>query len=168
MWTDTIRREKELARKGSAVHRVRRFGRRRRRAFRPVADARRRSRSLQGNRTGLDRDRRQSRSARPASRSPAPRPASPIRGGVPCTTYIGPNGAGHYVKMVHNGIEYGDMQMICEAYWLLRNLLGLSAAECADVFRRMESAACSIPSSSRSPPTFCSRRIRRRASRSST
>jgi 6-phosphogluconate dehydrogenase len=39
---------------------------------------------------------------------------------VPCTTYIGENGAGHYVKMVHNGIEYGDMQMICEAYALMR------------------------------------------------
>jgi uncharacterized membrane protein YuzA (DUF378 family) len=44
---------------------------------------------------------------------------------VPCTTYIGENGAGHYVKMVHNGIEYGDMQMICEAYALMQGLLGL-------------------------------------------
>jgi 6-phosphogluconate dehydrogenase len=43
-------------------------------------------------------------------------PGKPIVGGVPCTTYIGADGAGHYVKMVHNGIEYGDMQMICEAY----------------------------------------------------
>ena len=63
-------------------------------------------------------------------------PGHPIVGGVPCTTYIGPNGAGHYVKMVHNGIEYGDMQMICEAYALMKNLLGMNAAECADVFKK--------------------------------
>ncbi len=63
-------------------------------------------------------------------------PGKPIVGGVPCTTYIGPNGAGHYVKMVHNGIEYGDMQMICEAYALMKNLLGMSAADCADVFKK--------------------------------
>jgi 6-phosphogluconate dehydrogenase len=50
---------------------------------------------------------------------------------VPCTAYIGENGAGHYVKMVHNGIEYGDMQMICEAYALMRGLLGLKPAEMA-------------------------------------
>jgi len=58
----------------------------------------------------------------------------PVTGGVPCTTYIGPNGAGHYVKMVHNGIEYGDMQMICEAYALMRNLLGMTPPEIAAVF----------------------------------
>lgn len=54
--------------------------------------------------------------------------------GDPCTTYIGPDGAGHYVKMVHNGIEYGDMQLICEAYFLLKNVLGLSAKELHEVF----------------------------------
>jgi len=43
-------------------------------------------------------------------------PGKPVEGGEPCTAYIGPDGAGHYVKMVHNGIEYADMQMICEAY----------------------------------------------------
>ena len=43
-------------------------------------------------------------------------PGKPVVGGVPCTAYLGPNGAGHYVKMVHNGIEYIDMQLICEAY----------------------------------------------------
>ncbi|GAB4407090.1 MAG: NADP-dependent phosphogluconate dehydrogenase [Bryobacter sp.] len=63
-------------------------------------------------------------------------PGKPIVGGVPCTTYIGPNGAGHYVKMVHNGIEYGDMQMICEAYALMTHLLGMSAAECGEVFAK--------------------------------
>ncbi|PLS15342.1 phosphogluconate dehydrogenase (NADP(+)-dependent, decarboxylating) [Bacillus sp. M6-12] len=54
--------------------------------------------------------------------------------GEPCCTYIGPNGAGHYVKMVHNGIEYGDMQLISESYFLLKNLLGLSAEELHEVF----------------------------------
>jgi len=61
-------------------------------------------------------------------------PGIPIKGGVPCTAYIGANGAGHYVKMVHNGIEYGDMQMICEAYALMRGLLGLKPAEMGKVF----------------------------------
>lgn len=54
--------------------------------------------------------------------------------GDPCCTYIGPNGAGHYVKMVHNGIEYGDMQLICEAYFLMKQLLGLSAKELHEIF----------------------------------
>jgi 6-phosphogluconate dehydrogenase len=52
----------------------------------------------------------------------------------PCVTHIGPGGAGHYVKMVHNGIEYGDMQLIAEAYDLLRRVGGLSNAELADTF----------------------------------
>jgi 6-phosphogluconate dehydrogenase len=52
----------------------------------------------------------------------------------PCVSYIGPRGAGHYVKMVHNGIEYGDMQLIAEAYDLLKRLGGLSNDELADVF----------------------------------
>jgi 6-phosphogluconate dehydrogenase len=52
----------------------------------------------------------------------------------PCVTYIGPGGAGHYVKMVHNGIEYGDMQLIGEAYSILKHLGGLSNAELADTF----------------------------------
>ncbi len=55
--------------------------------------------------------------------------------GDPCVTHIGPGGAGHYVKMVHNGIEYGDMQLICEAYNLFR-AAGFSAAELAEVFGR--------------------------------
>jgi 6-phosphogluconate dehydrogenase len=54
--------------------------------------------------------------------------------GGPCVTYIGPGGSGHYVKMVHNGIEYGDMQLIAEAYDLLKHLGGLSNAELAEVF----------------------------------
>ncbi|MCC6214499.1 MAG: NADP-dependent phosphogluconate dehydrogenase [Polyangiaceae bacterium] len=52
----------------------------------------------------------------------------------PCVAYVGPGGAGHYVKMVHNGIEYGDMQLIAEAYAILRGLGGLSNAELADTF----------------------------------
>ena len=55
--------------------------------------------------------------------------------GAPCVTYIGPNGAGHYVKMVHNGIEYGDMQLIAESYDLMRNILNLSVEEMADIFK---------------------------------
>jgi len=62
-------------------------------------------------------------------------PGNPIQDGVPCTSYIGENGAGHYVKMVHNGIEYGDMQMICEGYDLMRKLLGMKATEIAEVFK---------------------------------
>jgi len=65
---------------------------------------------------------------------PGAAPGKPVIGGVPCTTYIGANGAGHYVKMVHNGIEYGDMQMICEAYALLKGLLGLKPAEMSAIF----------------------------------
>lgn len=56
--------------------------------------------------------------------------------GEPCVAYIGPRGAGHYVKMVHNGIEYADMQLIAEAYDLLQRGLGLAAAEMSAIFRR--------------------------------
>jgi len=56
--------------------------------------------------------------------------------GTPCCSYIGPNGAGHYVKMVHNGIEYGDMQLICEAYSLMKNILGMNADEMQSVFKQ--------------------------------
>jgi 6-phosphogluconate dehydrogenase len=54
--------------------------------------------------------------------------------GTPCCTHIGPDGAGHFVKMVHNGIEYADMQLIAEAYDLLRHALGLEPAQIADIF----------------------------------
>jgi len=53
---------------------------------------------------------------------------------IPCCDWVGPRGAGHYVKMVHNGIEYGDMQLICEAYWLLKTGAGLSNEQLAGVF----------------------------------
>ena len=60
--------------------------------------------------------------------------AAKVEDGSPCCEWVGENGAGHYVKMVHNGIEYGDMQLICEAYQLLKDGLGLSAAELHEVF----------------------------------
>ena len=53
---------------------------------------------------------------------------------IPCAEWVGPRGAGHYVKMVHNGIEYGDMQLICEAYFLLRHALGLANDQLYEVF----------------------------------
>ena len=55
--------------------------------------------------------------------------------GIPCCDWVGENGAGHFVKMVHNGIEYGDMQLICEAYQVMKDLLGMSAGEMHEVFR---------------------------------
>jgi len=54
--------------------------------------------------------------------------------GEPCCRHMGPDGAGHYVKMVHNGIEYGDMQLICEAYAILSGVLGLTAADLHEIF----------------------------------
>src|SRR5262249_46534138 len=51
--------------------------------------------------------------------------AAKVSDGTPCCDWVGPEGAGHFVKMVHNGIEYGDMQLICEAYHVMRALLGL-------------------------------------------
>ncbi|MBQ4512542.1 MAG: decarboxylating NADP(+)-dependent phosphogluconate dehydrogenase [Anaerolineaceae bacterium] len=57
-----------------------------------------------------------------------------VEDGASCCEWVGSNGAGHYVKMVHNGIEYGDMQLICEAYQLMRDLLGMSADEMHNVF----------------------------------
>ncbi|MDQ1736808.1 MAG: 6-phosphogluconate dehydrogenase [Pseudonocardiales bacterium] len=59
--------------------------------------------------------------------------------GTPCCVHVGPDGAGHFVKMVHNGIEYADMQLIAEAYDLLRSGLGASPAEIADIFREWNS-----------------------------
>jgi len=56
-------------------------------------------------------------------------------GGAPCCDWVGSDGAGHFVKMVHNGIEYGDMQLICEAYFLMKEYLGMDADEMHEVFR---------------------------------
>lgn len=60
--------------------------------------------------------------------------AAKVADGTPCCDWIGPDGAGHYVKMVHNGIEYGDMQMISEAYFLMKHLLGMAPSEMHQVF----------------------------------
>lgn len=57
-----------------------------------------------------------------------------VEDGSPCCDWVGENGAGHFVKMVHNGIEYGDMQLICEAYQLMKDVLGMSADEMHEVF----------------------------------
>jgi 6-phosphogluconate dehydrogenase len=62
--------------------------------------------------------------------------AAKVSDGTPCCDWVGPEGAGHYVKMVHNGIEYGDMQLICEAYFIVRQLLGMQPREIGDVFDR--------------------------------
>ncbi len=61
-------------------------------------------------------------------------PGKPIKGGEPCAAYIGPDGAGHYVKMVHNGIEYADMQLISEAFFLLRHVGGIKPPKLAKIF----------------------------------
>ncbi len=58
-----------------------------------------------------------------------------VEDGTPCCDWVGDNGAGHFVKMVHNGIEYGDMQLICEAYHIMREYLGMSADEMHEVFK---------------------------------
>jgi 6-phosphogluconate dehydrogenase len=60
--------------------------------------------------------------------------AAKVADGTPCCDWVGSDGAGHYVKMVHNGIEYGDMQMICEAYFLMKQLLGMTPMEMHEVF----------------------------------
>ena len=60
---------------------------------------------------------------------------------IPCCEWVGPRGAGHYVKMVHNGIEYGDMQLICEAYWMLKNALGLTQRRALRRLRRSGTTA---------------------------
>jgi len=62
--------------------------------------------------------------------------AAKVEDGTPCCDWVGENGAGHFVKMVHNGIEYGDMQLICEAYQLMRDYLGMNAGEMHEVFKR--------------------------------
>jgi 6-phosphogluconate dehydrogenase len=60
--------------------------------------------------------------------------AAKVDGGVPCCDWVGEDGAGHFVKMVHNGIEYGDMQLICECYHIMRDMLGMNCEEMHNVF----------------------------------
>jgi 6-phosphogluconate dehydrogenase len=133
LWTDTIRRERELA--GSGIQFVgsgvsggeegARFGpslmpggsREAWRALKPIWTA-----------IAAKVDRKTGKPLEGA------KPGHPVKGGVPCAAHIGADGAGHYVKMVHNGIEYGDMQLICEAYFLLSRLLGMKPPEMSRVF----------------------------------
>jgi len=70
----------------------------------------------------------------PMVKAPLQSIAAKTEDGLPCCDWIGSGGAGHFVKMVHNGIEYGDMQIICEAYFLMARLLGMSPRDMADVF----------------------------------
>ena len=60
--------------------------------------------------------------------------AAKVPDGTPCCDWVGEDGAGHFVKMVHNGIEYGDMQLICEAYHLMSQVLGMNELEISAVF----------------------------------
>ena len=64
--------------------------------------------------------------------------AAKVEDGTPCCDWVGEGGSGHYVKMVHNGIEYGDMQLICEAYQLLQRRAGPHRRRTARRFRRVE------------------------------
>ncbi|MBK9991300.1 MAG: NADP-dependent phosphogluconate dehydrogenase [Verrucomicrobia bacterium] len=138
LWTDTIRREKTLREKGlrfigsgvSGGEEGARFGP----ALMPGGDpAAYKELAPVWNAIAAKVDGKTGRPLEGAA------PGKPIVGGVPCATYIGENGAGHYVKMVHNGIEYGDMQMICEAYALMQGLLGLKAKEMGEIFSEWNS-----------------------------
>jgi 3-hydroxyisobutyrate dehydrogenase-like beta-hydroxyacid dehydrogenase len=80
--------------------------------------------------------------------------------GVPCCDWVGEMGAGHYVKMVHNGIEYGDMQLICEAYNIMKNGLGMTRRRDARRCSPNGTRAISTATSSRSPATSSPRRTR--------
>jgi 6-phosphogluconate dehydrogenase len=134
LWTDTIRREKSLREKGlrfigsgvSGGEEGARFGP----SLMPGGDRSAYKEHLEPiwNAIAAKVD---AKTGRPLTGAA---PGKPIVGGVPCATYIGENGAGHYVKMVHNGIEYGDMQMICEAYDLMKRLLEMKAPEMGAIF----------------------------------
>jgi len=134
LWTDTIRREKELAVKGidfigsgvSGGETGARFGPSlmpsgTRKAWASLEPIWRDIAAKVNNETGEPLE--------------GGKPGKPVEGGFSCAEYIGPDGSGHYVKMVHNGIEYIDMQLICEAYWLMKNLLDMPANEIGKVFQ---------------------------------
>ncbi|ROH87037.1 NADP-dependent phosphogluconate dehydrogenase [Pseudomethylobacillus aquaticus] len=133
LWTDTIRREKELRAKGiefigsgvSGGETGARFGP----SLMPSG-----TRMAWASLEPIWRDIAAKVDAVTGEPLEGAAPGKPIEGGFSCTEYIGPDGAGHYVKMVHNGIEYIDMQLICEAYWLMKNLLGMEADEIGKVF----------------------------------
>ena len=133
LWTDTIRREKELAVKGidfigsgvSGGETGARFGP----SLMPSG-----TRKAWASLEPIWRDIAAKVDAVTGEPLEGGKPGKPVEGGFSCAEYIGPDGAGHYVKMVHNGIEYIDMQLICEAYWLMKNLLGMPADEIGKVF----------------------------------
>lgn len=133
LWTDTIRREKELSAKGlefigsgvSGGETGARFGP----SLMPSG-----TRKAWASLEPIWRDIAAKVDAKTGVPLEGSAPGKPVEGGFSCTEYIGPDGAGHYVKMVHNGIEYIDMQLICEAYWLMKNLLGMQANEIGEVF----------------------------------
>ena len=133
LWTDTIRREKELRTKGiefigsgvSGGETGARFGP----SLMPSG-----TRMAWSSLEPIWRDIAAKVDATTGQPLEGAAPGRPIQGGFSCTEYIGPDGAGHYVKMVHNGIEYIDMQLICEAYWLMKNLLGMQANEIGKIF----------------------------------
>ena len=115
LFTDTARRAKACEDEGHPLCRHGRLGRRGRRPRRAEHDA--------GRRPG------------PYDRlAPMLERMAASVDGTPCCVYVGPGGAGHYVKMVHNGIEYADMQLIAEAYDLMKSLYGLDAPAMADIF----------------------------------
>ena len=139
-WTDTIRREKTLRQKGlrfigsgvSGGEEGARFGP----ALMPGGDkAAYKELEKIWNAIAAKVDKTTGRPLTGAT------PGKPVKGGVPCAAYIGENGAGHYVKMIHNGIEYGDMQMICEAYALLKGILALKPAAMGDIFAQWNKGA---------------------------
>ena len=94
--------------------------------------------------------------------------AAKVSDGTPCCDWVGPEGAGHYVKMVHNGIEYGDMQLICEAYHLMRELLGHGRGRAARCLRPLEQGAARQLLDRDHPRHPRLRRSRNQASRWST
>ena len=108
-------------------------------------------------------------SARPTARSRRSSPTIAAQvDGTPCCTYVGPDGAGHYVKMVHNGIEYADMQLIAEAYDLLRHGAGLEVAGDRRDLRRVEPRRPRVVPDRDHRARCWPRRTRRRAARWST
>lgn len=133
LWTDTIRREKELAAKGmefigsgvSGGETGARFGP----SLMPSG-----TRKAWASLEPIWRDIAAKVDPKTGVPLEGGAPGKPVEGGFSCAEYIGPDGAGHYVKMVHNGIEYIDMQLICEAYWLMKNLLGMTAGEIGKIF----------------------------------
>lgn len=133
LWTDTIRREKELAAKGiefigsgvSGGETGARFGP----SLMPSG-----TRKAWASLEPIWRDIAAKVDPKTGVPLEGGQPGKPVEGGFSCAEYIGPDGAGHYVKMVHNGIEYIDMQLICEAYWLMKNLLGMTAGEIGKIF----------------------------------